>query len=209
MDIILNTRFNNPNLPVVQLPGFYDDFSGGGGDYTGLGNTQEGRPWEYAGEPGWYQRTEGTATGAGLIGGLPRSRVAYVDGLSANGIIRARIDLDATADQRFGLLVRYTDLSNYIYLAQNSTADGIYIYQRQAGAITTLARADGSSLATGDILEARLYGDLIELWLKGGKLAETSSGHNVNATRHGFSNWNSGVEGTIANPRWDWIEFTA
>lgn len=206
MDIILNTHFNNPNLPVVPLPGFYDDFTGGGGDYYTLGVTHENKPWDYMGGIGWYQRSDDTATGAGYVGDQRRSELAVVNGHASHGALTAQIALASVQDNRYGLAVRVTDNQNFIYIAQNSIASAINVYERVGGNATVIAQANGATLNDGDVLEVRFLNDQIEVRLNSATIMTATSNLNVNATHHGFFNWSSDTTG-VANPRWDWIRF--
>lgn len=206
MDIILNTAFNNPTLPVIPVPGFYDDFTGGGGGYETLGVTHEGKPWDYMGGIGWFQRDDNTATGAGLVQEVNRSELAVVDGVSSHGVLTAKIFQESIQDYRYGLAIRVRDNQNFIWIAQNSTADAINIYERVDNQNTVIARATGSTLNAGDVLEARFQEDFIEVRLNSTTIMTAVSAFNITATRHGFFNWSSLTTG-IANPRWDWIRF--
>src|SRR5699024_4142948 len=126
----LNTRFNNPNLPVAPIPGFFDDFTGGGGGYETLGNTVDNKPWEYMGGIGWYQRDDNTATGAGLVQGVNRSELAVVNSGASNGTLTSHIYQASIQDNRYGLAIRVRDNRNLIWISQDSLGEQIRVYER-------------------------------------------------------------------------------
>lgn len=205
MDIVLNTNFNNPNLPIVPVPGFYDDFTSGGGGYETLGVTHDNKPWDYMGGLGWFQRADGTATGAGLLDGVNRSSLAVVNGVHSDGTLVAKIALESTSDLRYGIALRVTDSRNYLHVSQSSNAAWLRIYKVVDNQSTVVAQVSDQTLATGDILQARFSGPQINVLLNNTLVLSGLSDHNMNATHHGFFNWSTGEY--IANPRWDWIRF--
>lgn len=187
MHHILSVQFNNPNLPVRPLPGFHDDFSGGGGGYLTLGNTNDGKPWQYpapaAGPygPGWFQRTDQSATG------IDRSTLAIVDGVSSDGYLETHIQgLPTEAHtQQFGLAFRVSDANNYMIYAQQDTGDHVRLARVVNG---TTYQIGNAMLAPriGDTLGVEFEGEQITCFFNGEPVIQRTSDFNITETKHGL-----------------------
>lgn len=178
MDIILNTTFNNPNLPIVQRPGFTDDFNRPAG--VGLGTTIDGKPWDYLGLNAWSITGDGTATGDG------GSNFAAVDALRSDGTLTARIAKAATsADLRAGLLFRAVDRQNYLYLCPN-TSNVLTLYARVDNEITLSRAISGHTLETGDAVSVKMEGPTITISRNGAVVHTEAVTALMGATSHGF-----------------------
>ena len=195
MDIVLPTRFNNPNLPVVQRPGFIDNFDRGPAD--ALGTTDDGKTWDYFGFIPWKLTGNGSATGLGA------SLHAAVDGLTPNGTLATVVGKAATesADKRAGLVFRMLDRDNFLYVCPNTT-NTLALYGRIGGSLTVNQSISGETLATGDTLAVAMDGPSITI-LRNGTAVHTATINDLtSATMHGFyGNVSSDAE-------WDSIEFT-
>lgn len=195
MDIVLNTQFNNPRLPILERPGFTDSFDRPNGQ--GLGSTDDGKPWDYFGFAPW-DIIDGNATGFG------RSNNAVVDGAAADGTVTAIIASAASesADKRGGLTLRMIDRDNYLYLCPN-TSNVLTLYGRVNGATAFSQAISGETLSDGDVVGARLAGPLVTVLLNGDVVATRNVPDLVNATRHGL------YSHSACDTEWDSIEFVA
>src|SRR5699024_9211223 len=116
MDIVLPISFNNPNLPIVQRPGFRDDFNRTAADV--LGTTTDGKPWtvyDYGSTSSvWGTYGDGTA---GMKSASSARHLAVVDALTPDGTLTATFRTTDEAARRPGLTIRATDANNYIQIA--------------------------------------------------------------------------------------------
>lgn len=194
MDIVLPTRFNNPNLPVVDLPGFTDSFNRPAAD--NLGSTDDGKPWLYS-SGSWDVTQDGTAVGAG--GG----ELAYVDGMRSDGTLTAVVGKAPSegADPRAGLAARIMDDSNYVFVANKSTGSSLNLYMREAGSIVVSQDA-GAPLVAGDALSLVLAGSLVTVLVNGVERHSEVIPTHATETRHGL------YSHPACDVEWDSIEFT-
>ena len=193
MDIILPTRFNNPNLPVLVRPGFRDTFDRPAA--ATLGVTDDGKEWEYRYSP-WSITEDGTATNG------VTSQYAVVDGLTPNGTLTTVIAAAAVGDQRFGVCLRRVDQGNYLWLG-NNTSGTLTLYVVVGGSTANSTTVPGASLSTGDELTAVMNGPTITALLNGQQVRVFTAEEHQTATHHGLFAFNSnGVA------EWDSIEFT-
>lgn len=184
MDIILNTTFNNPNLPRVELPGFYDDFGPDGGtpSPTSLGVTsREHRAWQYRADP-WARNDNHTASPTTL-----GSQVAYTDAHRANGILRTVI-ADPGPDGIYGLSFRYVDSRNWAYFAYNPNL-GIFLFRAYIDGATPVTYPTATPITTpkaGDTIALDLQGATVRGYHNDHELlVETIDAH-TSATHHGI-----------------------
>lgn len=181
MDIVLNTNFNNPALPKVPLPGFYDDFGPEGGPPdSSLGVTsREQRPWD---SMRWSRTTEHTA----LSG--PSRGVALVDGYRSDGVLTATITGVPTGGI-YGLAVRGSDLDNYIAFAYNVSL-GYFLFR-----VTVDAGSVGGGAGTytperppapGDTLSVECAGDTLTGYFNDTPMLTATETTHRNNTKHGM-----------------------
>ena len=193
MDIILPTRFNNPNLPVLVRPGFRDSFNRPAA--ATLGTTDDGKEWEYRYSP-WSITEDGTASNVGT------SQYAVVDALTPDGTITSTIARASVGDARFGLCLRQAGTGDYIWLG-NNTSNTLALYVAVGGSNAWYRTMPGSSLADGSQVSATLSGTSITVFLDGVQVGAHTVAQHQNATRHGLFVFNSnGVA------EWNSIEFT-
>lgn len=202
MDIVLNTYFNNPKLPVVPLPGFVDDFNRPAADT--LGETLDGKAWSlhsYSNSHAvWGTYGDGTA---GMKSSGPYFHLAVADALVANGTLRATVSaIDETAENnRAGLAVRATDANNYISIAAiDPTNDRLAIQKRIDGSVSNVATAE-QSLAPGDQLAVNLRGSSVEVILNGATILSAAIPEFTDVSNHGFYAF------TGSAITWDHVEF--
>lgn len=195
MDIVLPTRFNNPNLPVIQRPGFSDTFNRPPAD--SLGSTNDGKVWDYFGFVPWKIIAPGHASG------LASSSHAVVDALTANGTLSTVIGkaAGASADKRSGLVFRMLDRDNYLYVCPNTS--NVLTFYGRIGNVTAFSQAvTGHTLATGDTLSVVMAGTQITIRRNGADIATRTVTELAGQTKHGFyGNASSDAE-------FDSIEFT-
>lgn len=199
MDIILTTTFSNPRLPVVQVPGFFDDFSRVAGD--GLGSTsREGRPWTVLPSAGvWQINADETASIRIASGG---NNVAVVDALGADGILRAVVADAGTSSRRGGVVFRCRDLENYLAFHANS-AGFLALYRRSANSSVALVTTE-HTLQTGDVITVALAGPSVSCTVNGSQLAAADVPEFASETRHGLFG-----HSTAYDMKWDEISFAA
>lgn len=194
MDIVLNTIFNNPNLPIIPVPGFHDNFNRAAS--STLGTTDDGKEWNFFGFVPWKITANGTATGLGS------GQHAAVDALTADGTLSVKVAKAATAaaDKRAGLLFRMTDRDNYYYLCPN-TSGVLTLYGRVGAALTVNKSFAGVIPITGDTLAVVLSGAQVVIKVNGATVGTETLPELVAATLHGlYSNASSDAE-------WDSVEF--
>lgn len=203
MDIILNTSFNNPNLPVIPLPGFFDDFDRDEADV--LGETVDGKRWEIF-NPGTTSSvwgTHGDGTG-GMKSSTAQHHIAAVDALTANGTLTATLsDASGVTSNRYGLALRVLDASNYISVARGSSAlsESTVISFTENGEVTILSPRL-PPLSPGDTIRATLLDATISVQINDGQIHTGTLPTNTQWRGHGFF----ALQGATA--KWDMIEFT-
>lgn len=195
MDIILNTTFNNPNLPVVPIPGFTDSFDRPAA--ASLGTTDDGKEWSHFGATPWNITSDGHAIG------LQAAPVAVVDSLATDGTLTARVGKapSAGADQRGGIVLRALDDRSYIFVSNHNTGNSLNLYVRDDGT-SVISQMVGPPLATGDIISVTLSGEQLSIAVNGDTLYSETFTQYVGETRHGM------YSHSACDMEWDWIEFT-
>lgn len=172
MDIILNTRFNNANLPIVLRPGFVDSFDRGADK---LIQTDDRKAWEQWGSA-WATTGDGAAMGSGEV---------FANALSADGTLTAKLrTADTGGDKRGGVAFRVVDRSNYIRVCPN-TSGTLTLYVIENGSSVGTASTD-SVLADGDVLEVSGYGASIVVKLNGSTVLSYETESYRTATKHGL-----------------------
>lgn len=179
MDIVLPTKFNNPNLPIIQRPGFTDAFDRAPAD--ALGSTDDGKDWSYFGFAPWKIVAPNHAAGFGT------SNHAVVDGLTPDGVLSTVIGKAATssADKRAGLVFRMLDRDNYLYVCPN-TSNTLTFYGRVSAATAFSQAITGQTLATGDTLAIAMVGSQITIRRNGIDVATRTVPDLAGQTLHGF-----------------------
>lgn len=193
MRIVMNTRYHNPNLPVIPLPGFSDNFNRPAANTLGA-TSAEGRVWRYSHTP-WVITENDTATNVG--GGT-----AHVDALTPNGMLSATLATPQHEELRCGLALRVQDAENFIYAVLSSTGAPT-IYSRVNESNTNLGSGPTVTLAPGDVFSAILDGPEITVLINSEVIVSATTELFQTETRHGLFAWNS-----KADAEWDAIEFT-
>lgn len=202
MDIVLPTRFNNPNLP--QRPGFIDTFERPAAD--SLGTTDDGRPWTVIPSPGAISTwgTTGNGTG-GMLSASYATHFALVDSEASDGVLTAHIaDLDMElSGNRFGLAFRMAGLDNYFVLQTFFTGQAGWRLTKVAnGVASTAADSPSTPVRAGDTISIALAGESIAVYRNGGAVLNVSDPDLTRNTSHGlFAFATSDVE-------WSEISFT-
>lgn len=200
MDIVLPLSFNNPNLPVVQRPGFRDDFDRPAADV--LGTTTDGKLWTVldSGSSSSVWGTFGDGT-AGMKSSSSQYHLALADALTPDGTLTAVVgDIGATS-RRWGLTVRAQGEGDYIYIAPIGTNPELRM-AKQVGGNTTPTSTIGPVLSTGDTVTVALAGPSIIVSVNGASVISDSIPEFTGVTTHGMYAF-SGAEGS-----WRSIEFT-
>lgn len=202
MDIVLNTIFNNPNLPKIPIYGFNDDFNRASADTLGM--TAEGKPWMTldAGSAVGTWGTTGNGT-AKMKSAASQTHTAVVDAGASDGRLVAKLANFNTAlsSNRFGIALRVQNMQNYIALQSvwpGSSGWGLIKYASGTfSAIGTLATAP----SPGDTVEVTLSGESIIVKSNGSQIISATVPEMVDVTRHGmFAFAGSDAE-------WDSIQF--
>ena len=202
MDIVLNTNFNNPNLPVVAIPGIVDSFNRPAADILGV--TEDSKTWEIlnSGTTSSVWGTYGDGT-AGMKDSSSQYHLAVADALSSNGTLTAVLETVDGSTRRPGLAVRVVDNDNWINIAPISNTDNrVRVTTRVAG-ISTSDATIGPVMEAGDTLTVVLDGPSITVMVNGVQVITASDPNHINATKHGLYAF-TGAIGT-----WDSIEFVA
>lgn len=195
MDIVLNTTFNNARLPDVQLPGFADDFDRP--EASSLGETLEGKEWQYSTSQSWAITASGNALGMGA------APLAYVDGMRSDGTLTAVVGKAPSegADPRGGLAARIMDPLNYVFVTNHSTGNSLNLYVREGGS-SVVSQNVGAPLVVGDALSLVLAGSLVTVLVNGVERHSEVIPTHAAETRHGF------YSHSACDMEWDSIEFT-
>lgn len=184
IDIILDTLFNNPNLPLDPVLGFFDDFNRADGP---IGVTSgEGRAWN--------KQTVSAGDGAAVVSGNQAAATgtsgafAYtVDAGSANGTLSTTITTVAT-DGNTRLLFRCQDYDNTLMLTMLTATGRMQLFRKVAAVSTTLADVPVSTgLINGKLLEIVLSGTSVSVKLDGATIIAPVTVNELQAnTKHGF-----------------------
>lgn len=204
MDIILDTTFNNPRLPIVPRAGLRDSFNRAAASTLGL--SDDGKQWEQfnsASAGVWGTTGSGTAT---LVTAGGANQLAVADALASDGTLTAKLSsISAEAgSRRAGLVIRAVDASNYISIAPVSPSNAdLRVRLTLAG--TPSASMPGSipPLVAGDELAVTCVGASISVSVNGVQRFTGDIPELQTATRHGFYAYGSALI------EWDWIEFVA
>jgi len=199
MDIVLNTTFLNALLPTVPLFGFADNFNRA--DASTLGVTSgEAKAWTIYGTGAVWSIASNRAGLTALTGS---SAIAYVDGASADGTLKATLAVAGT-QKAVGLSLRGTDLTNQYYLGRESGSVLKWtLYKRVAGTVTSLGNS-GVNIADGDVVEAVMSGNSIIIKINGASVISATDSTFNTKTLHGF--YGSSVS---LDAKWDDISFVA
>lgn len=177
MDIILNTKFNNPQLPVVLRPGFVDSFDRGAGT---LGQTDDRKTWEQRGTA-WVTTGDGAAMGSAEV---------FANALSADGTLTAKLrKVDANGDKRGGVAFRVVDRDNYIRVCP-STSGNLTLYVYEDNSVVESASTE-STLADGDVLAVSGNGASIVVQVNGSTVLVYETERHRTATKHGLFSWSA------------------
>lgn len=177
MDIILNTKFDNPQLPVVLRPGFIDSFERGAGT---LIQTDDRKPWEQLGTA-WGTTGDGAAMGSSEV---------FANALSADGTLTVKLrTADTTGDKRGGVAFRGVDRYNYIRICPN-TSGKLTLYVFEDNSIVESASTE-STLADGDVLAVSGNGAYIVVQVNGSTVLSYETERHRTATKHGLFSWSS------------------
>lgn len=201
MDIVLNTVFNNPNLPAIPVPGIYDDFERPAADV--LGKTREGKAWlihDYGTTSSvWGTNGDGTASMKSSSSGY---HAATVDSLVADGTLTGEVGAITAGVRYGGLMLRYQDMDNFIYVGETSSTDQrISILHRTAGTQGNLAVSQHVPV-TADAISIDTLGPAIIVRVNGAQILSIASDKFVGKTRRGLYAF------TGTNASWKKLEFT-
>ena len=202
MDIILKP-FNNPNLPIITLPGFFDDFNRDSADV--LGSTVDGKDWKVF-DPGTTSSVWGTygdGTG-GMKSSTSRHHIACVDALTPDGTLSATLaDVSGVSSDRYGLALRVVDAGNYISIARGSgSLSELTVISVSTGGNVTILGSRLPALAEGDTIRATVQGNRISVQINDGETYSETLPTDMSGTSHGFFSFQG------ATAKWDMIEFT-
>lgn len=202
MDIILNTIFNNPALPIVPMPGFRDDFERP--NASTLGKTLDGKDWElFSGSSNtavWGTFGDGTA---GMKSSGAQYHIAAAEALTGDGVLTATLASVGIDARGPGLAFRVLDKDNWFRFAPYSDADPTLWLHKRVGGTTTVVRSTSATLTPGDNVTVRLSGTSIKIEVNGTQVLDETVPDLVGATKHGMYAF-SGAVGA-----WHGIEFTA
>lgn len=193
MDIVLNTTFDNPYLPVAVFPGFTDDFSAADGP---LDFTTDGKAWTFSSASAVWVRD----TGEAKMESPGVSSRALVDGLASDGVITMTIG--TLSDGKMALVFRYVDESNYFYVTKHT--DGYYRCFKRKANVITVPFGTTTTPADGDVVAITLNGSSITARVNGVIVGTDTDSDFLTSTTHGMSASATDYDGTI-----DKLEFVA
>lgn len=202
MDIILDTFFRNPNLPIEPIPGFSDDFNRTA-NTTSLGRTsREDRDWEYPSGAGWWITSRGTAG----VYANSASSTAVVEGYSSNGTLRATLYSPSDTDPRGGLVFRMVDADNFLRVTPTEDGQRIGLYSHVDGEITEITAADTQLTQQGDVIAVQFVDNYLTVTLNGEVLFGRTTPLHTSGTKHGLFAWMDPASNKT-KAEWDSIEF--
>ena len=201
MDIILKP-FNNPRLPIITLPGFFDDFNRGSADV--LGSTVDGKDWKVF-DPGTTSSVWGTYgdnTG-GMKSSTSRHHLACVDALTPDGTLSATLaDTSDVSSDRYGLALRVVDAGSYISIARGSgSLSESTVISVSTGGDMTILNSRLPKLVEGDTIRATVQGSGISVQINDGETYSDTLPTDMSGTSHGIFSFQG------ATAKWDMIEF--
>jgi hypothetical protein len=179
MEIVLDTNFNNLNLPLVARPGFTDNFNAADGNLT---YTTDLKPWVFvsgSANPLWVR-----SSGKAVIGPSAPSSVAYVDGLSADGVLTQTIG-SIGASRNAALVFRFVDANNYLYLKWTEGTGKYRCYKYMAG-VTTQVFGTSTTSANADVIEVTMAGSTVSAKINGTTVGTATVTDFQTATKHGM-----------------------
>lgn len=195
--IVLNTRFSNSLLPLIKAAGFTDNFDRATGP---IGVTSgQGKTWKtYSNGTAGDWRVTSTGTAA-MSSGASRN-YAVVDSYLTNG--KLTVTAASLGSTRVGgIVARFRDIDNHLFVAQPSAAEGLVIYKRVAGTSTRLAESAYFPV-NGDVYELELNGANLILKVNGSTKATATDAAFEGETLHGLY----GTSTSVAMG-WDTISF--
>lgn len=200
MDIVLPVSFNNPRLPVVQRPGFRDDFDRPSANV--LGTTTDGKPWtvhDYGSTTSvWGTYGDGTA---GMKSASSARHLVVADALTPDGTLTATFRTTDESARRPGLTLRATDADNYIQIAPIGATDHrMRILKMVDGTASNLSDL-GPELLDGTVVSATCVGSTITVSIDGALALSWTVPELADVTTHCMYAF-AGAVGA-----WDGIEF--
>ena len=202
MDIILKP-FINPNLPIITLPGFFDDFNRASADV--LGSTVDVKDLKVfdSGSTSSVWGTYGDNTG-GMKSSTSGSHIACVDALTPDGTLSATLaDVSGVSSDRYGLALRVVDAENYISIARGSgSLSGLTVISVSTGGNVTILGSRLPRLAEGDTISATVQGNRISVQINDGETYSETLPTDMSGTSHGLFSFHG------ATAKWDEIKFT-
>ena len=210
-DIILDTVFTNPNLPIAPEPGFFATFDQPDGPVgrTSVGNrlwVPESLPtatahWPLMVASGKAVRGAGNATTMG-------TRTAWVvDAEDSDGVLIGKVG--ALGDATLTLALRYVDINNYIAVGcRQSSSSLIYQFVKRVGGTQSTVASTGSvASAGGDVIHVTAAGTSVTVSVNGTTIfgGVRTIADFANSTRHGvlLQSASSGIES------WEEVGFSA
>ena len=189
MDIVLDTTFGNPKLPIKTTPGFLDWFDRPAA--ADLGSTDDGKPWRYdklatAETPApWQINADGHATSAGNVSG------ALVDGHAADGTLTAVVAkknaAGGAASPRSGIVFRYVNPTNFLgFYGTSGAAPYLVVVNTSSGAPIVL-HTTNILLADGDQLQAQFEGSAVTVRHNGVDVYSGTISQHLAGTVHGLA----------------------
>ena len=184
IDIILDTLFNNQNLPLDPVLGFYDDFNRADGPIGVTSN--EGRAWN--------KLTISAGDGAAVVSSNQAAAVGTtgvfgytVDAGASSGTLSVVVSAVAT-DGNTRLLFRCQDYDNTLMLTMLTSAGRMQLFRKVAGVSTTLADvAVSSGQINGKLTEVILSGSSVSVKVDGAQVIGPVTVTELQGnTKHGF-----------------------
>lgn len=208
-DVVLDTIFNNPNLPLAPVLLFSDDFNRPNSSDLGV-TPVGGLPWQLeavTSDPSlaWGRILDGAAY---VHRGSTNNelRTLFVESGVSDGVLRATLRSEAitAGNANAVLLLRYVDAANHTTLSPN--VGGIWrLTRRTNGLGGQSAIESGVMAAAGDRLEVTLAGLSIRVRINDVTVLNVDSyPHHMDATKQGFA----AVVGSGPSPSWDDISLT-
>ncbi|WP_285240052.1 hypothetical protein [Pseudarthrobacter sp. MEB009] len=180
----MNTRFNNPRLPRVPLPGWADNFNRAAGDAIGV-TSAEKRPWKVAGtigNPIWSITSTG---GVALTAATSGLNVAVADGLATNGTLTVTAKALGTS-RRGGLAFRYRDIDNHYAIYQAANTSTLNLHKRINGNTATVLATSTYTPSDGDVYQVVLNNDTITVKVNGTTIITATDNAFTGETWHGL-----------------------
>lgn len=183
LDIILDTSFNNPNLPSINPRGFLDDFQRPDSQSLGV-TSRESRPW--------VRPSGSVAVGGAISGGAAVSAttsgyvVEVVDAYTSDGTLRLDMAV-VPKDVKPWIVLRAAPGTKNNFISV-TFGESVVVFGRWVdGVYTNIKEQGGVTIPASGMVEVHLDGAAISVAINGTVIASVTESAHMSETRHGIN----------------------